>query len=86
MTFGTVDRFSGDKQLGFGDQRVPLEQAALQPWGGGGWKGQHTQHLADFLVASNPTGDPAAFAAGPGARRPFEVRPKGPYGDGKTED
>jgi hypothetical protein len=38
MTFGSVDHFSGDKQLGFGDQRVPLEQAALQPWGGGAWK------------------------------------------------
>mmetsp|Transcript_64854 Transcript_64854/g.155017 ORF Transcript_64854/g.155017 Transcript_64854/m.155017 type:complete len:216 (-) Transcript_64854:2-649(-) len=53
LTWGKMRRYAGDKQMGFGDQQVPLDQAALQVWGGGKWVGQHTQHLADFLVGQS---------------------------------
>jgi len=80
IMYGGLEDYAGDKKLGFGDQLVPLPEAIKQQWGAGGWPGKHTHHLADFVVAVNPSGDPHALGT-----HPFKVREM-PYGDGKTDD
>ncbi|EKX43599.1 hypothetical protein GUITHDRAFT_110402 [Guillardia theta CCMP2712] len=81
LMYGKLEDYSGDKRLGFGDQLVPLHEAIKEQWGAGHWQGMHTQHLADFLVSVNPTGDPKAFGT-----HPFKVRSVEEGGDGKTQD
>ena len=73
--------------MGFGDQLVPTDEAVKQQWGAGEWKGEHTQHLADFLISALPVNLDGQFKLRKAyATLPFKVRPPGPAGDGKTED
>lgn len=72
--------------MGFGDQLVPTAEAVKQQWGAGEWKGQHTKHLADFLVGTLPPNLDHSWPAHGDMTEPFKLRPPGPAGDGKTED
>jgi len=87
LMWGQAEAYAGDKSMGFGDQLVPTREAIKQQWGAGEWKGQHTQHLADFLVSALPVNlDGQLRLHKAYGSEPFKVRPVGPAGDGKTED